>query len=122
MSNTRRRFLATVAAAGATGVLASQGLPAQSRPSGRPPSGNPTDPDASPENSDVVPVKSPSKAMLEENEKDIKKNIEKLYQLATDLKAEVEKTDSSQVLSLALLKKADEIEKLAHDIKNRAKG
>ena len=43
-------------------------------------------------------------------------------ELVTDLKAEVEKTDSSQVLSLALLKKAEEIEKLAHDIKTRAKG
>jgi hypothetical protein len=60
--------------------------------------------------------------MLEANEKDIKKNIDKLYQLATDLKAEVEKTDSSKILSLALVKKAEEIEKLAHDIKTRAKG
>ena len=57
-----------------------------------------------------------------ENEKDIKKNIEKLYKLAAELKAEVEKTDSSQVLSLPLLRKAEEIEKLARDIKNRAKG
>lgn len=67
-------------------------------------------------------MKSPTKAMLEANEKDIKKNIEKLFQLATDLKTEVEKTDSSQILSLALVKKAEEIEKLAHDIKTRAKG
>ena len=68
-----------------------------------------------------MPGKSPTKAMLEANEKDIKKNIEKLYELATDLKAEVEKTDSSKVLSLTLVKKAEEIEKLAHDIKIRAK-
>jgi hypothetical protein len=34
----------------------------------------------------------------------------------------VDKTDSSQVLSLALVKKAEEIEKLAHDIRTRAKG
>jgi len=38
------------------------------------------------------------------------------------LKAEVEKTDSVQVLSLAMLRKADEIEKLAKEIKSRAKG
>ena len=60
--------------------------------------------------------------LLEANEKDIKRNIEKLYQLATDLKEEIEKTDSSQVLSLAMVKKAEEIEKLAHVIKTRAKG
>jgi len=64
----------------------------------------------------------PPKAALKENEKDIKKDIEKLFQLAGELKAEVEKTDSSVVLSLPLLRKAEEIEKLAREIKNRAKG
>jgi hypothetical protein len=67
------------------------------------------------------PFPSPKKA-LEQNEKDIKKSVEKLFQLASDLKDEVEKTDSVNVLSLAMLKKADEIEHLAHEIKNRAKG
>jgi hypothetical protein len=62
------------------------------------------------------------KAALEENEKDIKKKVEKLFQLASELKDEVDKTDSAKVLSLAMLKKADEIEKLAKDIKSRAKG
>jgi len=59
---------------------------------------------------------------MEENEKDIKKKVEKLYDLATELKAEVEKTDSSKVLNLSLVRKAEEIEKLARDIKNRSKG
>lgn len=63
-----------------------------------------------------------SKAMLEANQKDIKKNIEKLYQLASELKAEVEKTDSVQVLSVAMIKKAEEIEKLAKGIRSRAIG
>jgi hypothetical protein len=62
------------------------------------------------------------KAALEENEKNIKKKVEKLYQLATELKDEVDKTDSAKVLSVAMLKKAEEIEKLAKDIKSRAKG
>lgn len=60
--------------------------------------------------------------MLEENQKEIKKKVEKLYELATELKDEVEKTDSSKVLSLNVVRKAEEIEKLAHDIKNRSKG
>lgn len=63
-----------------------------------------------------------SKALLEANQKDIKKNIEKLYQLASELKAEVEKTDSVQVLSVVMLKKAEEIEKLAKGIRSRAIG
>ena len=63
-----------------------------------------------------------SKAVLEANQKDIKKNIEKLFQLASELKAEVEKTDSVQVLSVPMLKKAEEIEKLAKSIRSRAIG
>lgn len=63
-----------------------------------------------------------SKAMLEANQKDIKKNIERLYQLASELKAEVEKTDSVQVLSVVMVKKAEEIEKLAKGIRSRAIG
>ena len=71
---------------------------------------------------DALASKSATKAMLEANDKDIKKNIEKLYNLVSALKAEVDKTDSAQVLSVGLVKKAEEIEKLAHDIKTRAKG
>jgi len=62
------------------------------------------------------------KTALDENEKDIKKKVGKLFQLASELKDEVEKTDSAKVLSLAMVKKAEEIEKLAKDIKTRAKG
>jgi len=60
--------------------------------------------------------------MLEQNEKNIKKDIEKLYELATQLKNEAEKTDSANVLSVPLIKKAEEIEKLAKQIKERARG
>jgi hypothetical protein len=63
-----------------------------------------------------------SKAVLEANQKDIKKSVERLFQLASELKAEVEKTDSVQVLSVAMLKKAEEIEKLAKGIRSRAIG
>lgn len=63
-----------------------------------------------------------TKAILEERQKSIKKEVEKLYDLASELKAEVEKTDSTTILSLAMLKKADEIEKLAKQIKDQAKG
>jgi len=119
MSETRRRFLTGLAGAG-TLLLSSTGmLSGQSKPKSNP---IPTDPTQEPDNTEVMPAKSATKAILEENQKDIKKSIEKLFQLASDLKAEVEKTDSSQVLSLSLVRKAEEIERLAHDIKSRAKG
>ena len=63
-----------------------------------------------------------SKAVLEANQKDIKKSVERLFHLASELKAEVEKTDSVQVLSVPMLKKAEEIEKLAKSIRSRAIG
>ncbi len=66
--------------------------------------------------------KSPTKVLLEENQKDIKKNVEKLFDLASQLKEQVEKTDATAVLSLAMVKKAEEIERLARQIKERAKG
>jgi len=76
-----------------------------------------------PAEDDANPPNKPStKAILEDNQKDIKKNIEKLFDLASQLKDQVEKTDSTTVLSLALVKKAEEIEKLARQIKERAKG
>jgi hypothetical protein len=119
MSDTRRRFLTALASTVTLTLMPAGSLSGQAKPSSRP---APSDPSMEPESSDPMPAKSATKAILEANEKDIKKNIEKLYQLASDLKAEVEKTNSSQILSLALVKKAEEIEKLAHDIKSRAKG
>ena len=63
-----------------------------------------------------------SKGLLEANQKDIKRSVERLFQLARELKTEVEKTDSVQVLSVAMIKKAEEIEKLAKSIRSRAIG
>jgi hypothetical protein len=68
------------------------------------------------------PPKIDPKLVLEANQKEIKKSVEKLYDLASELKAEVEKTDSVLVLSIAMLRKTDEIEKLAREIRSRAKG
>lgn len=119
MFDTRRGFLTMLAGAGTAIALRAQTPRGQAKPTGRPTAPDPSqDADAS----GTTTEKSPTKVALEANEKDIKKNIEKLFQLATDLKAEVEKTDSSQVLSLAMVKKAEEIEKLAREIKTRAKG
>ena len=65
---------------------------------------------------------SATKTVLEQRQKDIKKDVEKLFDLATQLKTEVEKTDATAVLSLAMVKKAEEIEKLAKQISNHARG
>jgi hypothetical protein len=64
----------------------------------------------------------PDKRALEENDKAIKTEVGRLYELATDLKRAVDTTDATKVLSTSLTKKAQEIEKLAKDIKSRSKG
>jgi hypothetical protein len=85
----------------------------------RPPKLKPGQQAESPETPNLT---APTKAMLEANAKELKKKAEKLFQLASELKDEVEKTDSAQVLSVSLVKKAEEIEKLAREIKSRSKG
>jgi hypothetical protein len=69
-----------------------------------------------------LPEAASKKALLEQRQKDIKKDIEKLFDLATQLKAEVEKTDATTTLSLVMVHRAEEIEKLARQIKDSAKG
>ena len=70
----------------------------------------------------ALPAGATKKALLEQRQKDIKKDIEKLFDLATQLKAEVEKTDATTTLSLPMVRRAEEIEKLARSIKDNAKG
>ena len=116
---TRRTFLAGLLLAGVSSATVGGKINAQSPvikpPSQKAPSGHQPDVEA-------PDLPNPDKKILESNDKDMKKKVDRLYQLATELKQEVEKTDSSKVLSLNLMKKAEEIEKLARDIKNRSKG
>jgi hypothetical protein len=53
-----------------------------------------------------------------QNQKQIQKDVKKLYTLAGELKDQVEKAESASVLSLTLVDKAKEIEKLAKQIAN----
>jgi hypothetical protein len=106
------------AAAMARGIWASAAQSAMQGMGQAPGQSNPV----TPPEPDPALAESARKAMLEQNQKDIKKNVEKLYQLASELKEQVEKTDSATVLSLALLRKTEEIEKLARQIRDRAKG
>ena len=52
---------------------------------------------------------------------DLKRDTDKLLQLATELKKYVDKSNEN-VLSVDVLKKAEEIEKLAHRVKEKMKG
>jgi hypothetical protein len=64
----------------------------------------------------------PDPKTLKANETGMKHDIIRLAELAEELKKQVEDTDSTKVLSLDMIRKTQEIEKLAHDIATLAKG
>jgi len=117
MPGSRRRLLFVLLVALGAVCLRPKSLPAQNPVPSPPPPRRDDQPPGLPD-----PSSTATKSMLEQNQKNIKKDIERLYELITQLKTEVEKTDSTAVLSVALVKKAEEIEKLAKQIKERAKG
>jgi hypothetical protein len=62
-----------------------------------------------------------AKKRNEERQARIKQDTDRLLQLATELKQYVDKTNEN-MLSMDVVKKADEIEKLAHSVKEKMKG
>jgi hypothetical protein len=65
-------------------------------------------------------LKDMEKRRNEDRQKQIKRDSEKLLQLATELKDYVDKSNEN-VLSMDVIKKADEIEKYAHSVKEKMK-
>jgi hypothetical protein len=62
------------------------------------------------------------KKMNRQNQAEIKADVQKLYELIGELKDQVERSDATSTLSLSVVKKAQQIEKLAKQVKDRAKG
>jgi hypothetical protein len=118
MLETRRAFVMTMAAA-AGFVTTEEGWPfAQSPPKPRP-AETPGPAEIHPNLEGTAAAK---RAMQRQNEKEFGEGVERLYQLASELREEVQKTATTDVLSLRLVKKTEEIEKLAKFLKSRAKG
>jgi len=68
-----------------------------------------------------LPPRADPKVQLKEDQKTLRHDVDHLLQLAKDLKEEADKTQETEVLSLSLVKKAEEIEKLARQIKDLAR-
>jgi len=106
-------------------------LPAQNPAAGQPPMPDaqqqqpPTDPNSpfpgdGDENRSRM-IRDMEKKAAKERVAALKSDTEKLLKLSTELKAYVDKTDEN-VLSLDVVKKAEEIEKLAKSVKEKMKG
>jgi len=62
-----------------------------------------------------------AKKQNELRQQEIKKDTDKLLELATELKQYVDKTNEN-IISVDVIKKAEQIEKLAHTVKDKMKG
>ncbi len=120
MGPTRRTFLsafipAAVAAGAAVHVV--RAFADQQNPFPPIPSGQQQKPGFPPEPEPKIDMK----VILKANQTQMHNDVNRLFDLAQDLKSEMSKTDSTAILSLPLVHKAEEIEKLAKQIKNLAK-
>ena len=57
----------------------------------------------------------------QQRQAELKRDTERLFKLSTELKEYVDKSNE-HILSLEVMKKAEEIEKLAHSVKTRMRG
>jgi hypothetical protein len=81
------------------------------------------DPDAQDQNAPKgVDPQTAKRVMAAKNEKEFREGVEKLYQMATELRDELAQAPKMNVLSVRMYKKTEEIEKLAKQLKNKAKG
>ena len=120
MKTGRRYFLSGIAAtlAGTRALLAGgQGNQRHDNPShvpGIPDASGSTGADDVP-----LPPRADPKVQLKEDQKELRRDVDRLLQLVKDLKDESDKTPETDVLSLSLVKKAEDIEKLARQIRDR---
>jgi hypothetical protein len=122
MPESRRHLLLTFL--GAAGVLASSPvfLAAQAGTPRPVPSPNAPSSNFPHRIGDPYPTIGPDpRAVAKQSQAEIKSDVQKLYDLVSELKEEVDKTDATSTLSVSLVKKAQQIEKLAKQIKDRAK-
>ena len=98
-------------------------IPAQERRPGFPAPPAPADPSAQDKDAaQGIDPQTAKRVMAARNEKEFREGVEKLYQLATELREELAQSPKMNVLSVRMYKKTEEIEKLAKKLKSKAKG
>jgi len=124
MGETRRRFLMSLVAAASCSVATDGSVFAQVRknnPFPSPPAPaetqNPAEMDAASRD-----PQSAKRVALRQNEKEFRAGVNRLYQLASELKQQLDTTPTMQVFSVQMYKRTEEIEKVAKLLKGKAKG
>ena len=60
-------------------------------------------------------------SLAAQNQQEIRLSVQRLYSMVSELKNEVDRTNSTMILNTSLVKRAQDIEKLAKQIKERAR-
>lgn len=122
MLESRRSLLKTVVGTAGTLATAPWMYAAFQHPAPMPSANAPTNQNA-PTGLNAPPIsnsdKSPPNPL---NQEQIVDMVQQLYKLATELKDEVEHTNLAAVFPVTFVKKAQQIEKLAKQIKDKSKG
>jgi hypothetical protein len=119
MPESRRHLLITLASA--AGILAANPLLLSAQTPQPVPSPNAPSRNFPHRIGDPDPTAPDPKKVNQQNQAEIRTEIQKLSELVSELKEEVDKTDANSTLSISVVKKAQQIEKLAKQIKDRAK-
>ncbi|HKW58041.1 MAG TPA: hypothetical protein VJN42_11855 [Candidatus Acidoferrum sp.] len=124
MQKSRRYFLTTLAAFGPLvlrGVSEHGQATAKRSPFPTPPppaeAQNPAETQASRQGSLAA-----KRAALQEDEKEFRTGVSRLYELTGELKQELDKTPTTEVFSVSMYKRMEEIAKLAKHLQSKAKG
>lgn len=126
MLESRRTFFTALAvAAGACAapqVLAALPLLPQGRTPQPMPSPNAPNPNFPPGLSGPDQKPPDKKKLDQQKQEEVKSDVEKLFGMVSELRQQIQTIDSSSTLSVSVVKKAQQIEKLAKQIKELAKG
>jgi hypothetical protein len=123
MTCSRRRLMFALVGGAGTLVAGSDLYPRPQRPNVEPlPSPNTPDPNHPWGLAGHDERPADRKTIDKQNQAEVKASVEKLYVLISELKEQVEKSDVNLTLSVSVVKKSHEIEKLAKHVKELAKG
>jgi hypothetical protein len=120
MPETRRAFVWSVTAA--AGLLAAPRMLLAQKSIKPPPQPEPAQKSPLDANPNTPGARAAKRAQLQKNAEEFRQGVEQLYQLAGELREEVQRTATIDVLSIPMYKKAEQIEKLAKQLKSKAKG
>jgi hypothetical protein len=124
MLNSRRQLLHSALSLAALLSLPSRLFSAQSQPASPKyvPYPNGRNPNSPQTMDNTTPAGPDEKAIIKQSQEQIRVDVEKLYALVSQLKQELGATNTTSVLSVSFVKKAKQIEKLAKQIRDLAKG